>query len=337
MLGGMESFQQGKYQRTPIGDMLPVYLDHTDGLKVNGATRPNLTREGWLQPWARLRDNEAAEKARLESVAPYQVLNPVREVKPGASVIATVSDEAGQSFPALAVQRFGRGRTAALMLGDMWHWGFHDADAHRDMDKAWRQMMRWLVNDVPNRVTLTTEPQPGDSAGAMLLQVRVRDPKFQPLDNATVDLRVVPVMSEATGAETNSVAIQVEPSPKEPGLYEATYVSRATGGYKASVSVTNVEGVAAGTGDAGWSTDMAADEFRSLTPNVSLLEAIAHKTGGEIVSADRLGQFARSLPNRHAPVMESWSYPLWHTPAMFAFALACFLSEWGLRRWKGMP
>ena len=30
MLGGAESFSQGKYQRTPIGDMLPVYLDHAD-------------------------------------------------------------------------------------------------------------------------------------------------------------------------------------------------------------------------------------------------------------------------------------------------------------------
>jgi hypothetical protein len=35
--------------------------------------------------------------------------------------------------------------------------------------------------------------------------------------------------------------------------------------------------------------------------------------------------------------MEAWTFPIWHTPAMFAFALACFVSEWGLRRWKGLP
>src|SRR5258705_495795 len=28
MLGGAESFQQGNYERTAIGDMLPVYLNH---------------------------------------------------------------------------------------------------------------------------------------------------------------------------------------------------------------------------------------------------------------------------------------------------------------------
>ncbi len=92
-----------------------------------------------------------------------------------------------------------------------------------------------------------------------------------------------------------------------------------------------------GRAAAGWSTDLAADEFRSLAPNIALLETIAHRTGGAMVSAGDLGSFARNLPHRQAPVMESWTFPFWHTPALFAFALACLVSEWGLRRWKGMP
>jgi hypothetical protein len=67
------------------------------------------------------------------------------------------------------------------------------------------------------------------------------------------------------------------------------------------------------------------------------LESIAKKTGGEMVPADKLEEFARNLPHRKAPVMESSTLPLWHTPAMFGFALLCFVMEWGLRRWKGMP
>ena len=338
MLGGMECFQQGKYQRTPIGDMLPVYLDRVEETKPPGPLRLNLTREGWLQSWARLRDNETDEKARLQSMAPFQVLNRVREVKPGASVIATVADSSGKAWPALVVQRFGRGRTAALTLGDVWRWGLHDADAHRDMDKAWRQLMRWLVTDVPNRVDLAIEPQPDDASGAVTLQIRARDPKFQPLDNAGVSVEIQPVMSEAaSGTATNSLRLQAEPSVKESGLYEITYVPRLTGGYKVTAAVTNSTGVEVGRAEAGWSTDLAAEEFRSLTPNVALLEAIAKKTGGEIIPANQLDAFARNLPHKHAPVMDSWTFPLWHTPAMFGFALACLLGEWGLRRWKGMP
>jgi hypothetical protein len=334
----MECFQQGKYQRTPIGDMLPVYLDHVEETNAPGPLRLSLTREGLLQPWARLRDNEADEHARVQSMAPFQVLNRLREVKPGATTIATVSDAAGKAYPGLVVQRFGRGRTAALTIGDVWHWGLHDAEAHHDMDKAWRQLMRWLVTDVPNRVDLAAEPQPDEPNGAVRLQVRVRDPKFQALDNASIRLEVQPVMAEGlAGAQTNAIRLQAEPSTEEPGLYQATYVSRATGGYKATVAVTNAAGEEVGHAVAGWSIDLAAEEFRSLTPNVALLASIARKSGGEIIPADKLEQFARNLPHRQAPIMESWTYPLWHTSAMFGFALACFLSEWGLRRWKGMP
>src|SRR5207245_8845279 len=46
MLGGMESFQQGNYQRTPIGDMLPVYLDRPEETKPPGPLRLELTAEG---------------------------------------------------------------------------------------------------------------------------------------------------------------------------------------------------------------------------------------------------------------------------------------------------
>lgn len=338
MLGGMESFQQGKYQRTPLGDMLPIYLDSVADTNAPGPAHWALTREGFLQSWARLRDTEADEKARLQGMASFQVLNRVREVKPGASVVATVTDADGRTYPGLVVQRFGRGRTAAMTVGDVWRWGLHDANAHKDMDKAWRQLMRWLVTDVPNRVELAATAQPDDPNGAVLLQVRVRDPKFQALDNANVTLDVQPVFAEgAAGPQTNAVRLQTEPSADEPGLYQASYVPRFTGGYKAGVCVTNAEEVEVGRAAAGWSSDLAAEEFRSLVPNVSLLETIAQKTGGQIIPADKLNQFARDLPHRHAPVMEGWTFPLWHTPALFAFATACLLAEWGLRRWKGLP
>jgi hypothetical protein len=114
-------------------------------------------------------------------------------------------------------------------------------------------------------------------------------------------------------------------------------VPRLTGGFKATAYVTNSAGVEAGRAEAGWASDLVAEEFRSLVPNVALLEDIARKTGGAIIVADKLDTFVRDLPTRHAPVMEAWSYPLWHTPAMFALALACLLAEWGLRRWKGLP
>src|SRR5947208_15693322 len=93
MLGGAELVHEGRYRRTPIGDMQPIYLDQKgEPPPDNAEYRLSLTREGWLQPWARLRNTEPEEQKRLAELPPFGVLNRVREIKPGASVVASVND-----------------------------------------------------------------------------------------------------------------------------------------------------------------------------------------------------------------------------------------------------
>lgn len=339
MLGGMESFAQGRYQRTPIGELLPVYLDSVREIAAPGALRFALTREGWLQPWARLRTTESDESARIATMPGFEVFNDVRGLKPGASAVATVQDAQGRQSPAMAVQRYGHGRVGAVMIGDLWRWGLRDETLHRDMDKAWRQLVRWTIADVPGRVALTVEPKPGDPNHAVELKVRVRDPKFQPLDNASVTVQVR-FASKPAGvpAATNAAAVRLtaEPSLSEAGVYSSTFVPRDTGGYFAEAAVKDSTGTEVGRAQSGWSSDPAADEFRSLRPNRTLLEALARRTGGDVLEMDKLEAFARALPNKKLPVTEARTMPLWHQAAVFLFALCCFVVEWGLRRSKGM-
>jgi uncharacterized membrane protein len=339
MLGGMESFHEGKYQRTPIADMLPVYLDQVEETGPPESLKLSLTREGWLQPWVRLRNNENEEKTRLENMPGFQILNRVRGTKPGASVVAQVSDGKSQQ-PALVVQRFGNGRTAALTVGDFWRWGLKEESTQRDMGRAWRQLVRWLVSDVPNRVELTAEANKSNPDGSITIQTRVRDKKFQPLDNASVVVTIHPVGEGAKTGPTNSPAnelrLTAEPVLSEAGLYETTFVPRESGGYRAETTVTDSAGAAVGSAQAGWASDPAADEFRTLQPNRALLEEIAKKTGGEMVSIEKLDAFAAQLPYKQVPITENWTTPFWHQPFIFLFALACFATEWGLRRWKGL-
>ena len=57
---------------------------------------------------------------------------------------------------------------------------------------------------------------------------------------------------------------------------------------------------------------------------------------GQAKPPNKLDEFAASLPHRNVPITEAWTTPFWHHPAVFLFALACFVAEWGLRRWKGL-
>lgn len=330
MLGGMESFRDGKYGRTAVGDMMPVYLETKTETAPEGPLHLGLTREGWLQPWARLRANEADERQRLAELPEFGVFNRTGTAKPAAMVIATVND-GHHDYPAIVTQRFGRGRTAAMLIGDFWQSGLGDEKRQTDLLKGWRQIVRWLVADIPEPVEIRAEPQP--DGASVRLQVRARDPKFQPLDNATVTLKVSRPEAPANEAP---LTLRAEPSTTEPGLYEATFIPRESGGYRVDAAVANESGVAAGANATGWTSDLAAAEFRDLRPNRPLMEKLAQQTGGRVLTPDDLAAFARDLPSQHAPVTETWTRPLWHTPLVFLLALACFVSEWGLRRWKGL-
>ncbi len=334
MLGGKDSFQQGDFEHTPIASLLPVYLDRMPGNVTSPEVRMTLTREGWLEPWARLRDNEPDEQSRLAKMTDFRVLNRVRSTKAGARTVATIEDTGKEAFPALVVQRIGNGRSAALTVGDIWRWGLQDAESREDMEKFWRQTLRWLVADVPERIAIQITDEPDQATDARQLRVRVRDKDFEPMDNVTVGI-------EVDRPEGQTLRLTAMPVAGESGLFQSTYVPRISGGYLARANVTDANGAEIGKTEAGWATDLEAREFGSIKANRPLLEQIARQTGGRVVEIDELEDFARNLPNREVPVTTVWVRPLWDLPgilpAVFLLLLVCFVGEWALRRWKGMP
>jgi uncharacterized membrane protein len=334
MLGGKESFQQGNFTRTAIGQILPVYLDRLPEKITMGKMRLDLTREGWLQPWARLHENEIDEKQRISEMPAFRVLNRLPSVKPGASVVATIGNDWGEQFPALIVQRFGNGRAGALTIGDVWRWGSKESQLHENMDKFWRQTLRWLVADVPERISLQASIKQEQVNQPVLLNVSVRDKDFEPMNNTSVAIQIIDPMGKKT-------QLTAEPVYDETGLYQATYIPRINGGYFAQVCVTNTEDGEIGSARTGWSVNLDSQEFQSIKTNRPFLEILARQTGGRIVELNELEKFVYSLPKKSVPITETWIRPLWDTKSLsliiFVIILMFFTGEWILRRWKGLP
>ena len=332
MLGGKESFSGGNYQHTPVAEMLPVYLDRLPVSESDSASYAlDLTRDGWLQPWVRLRTTEPDERARLAGMPEFKTLNHVSTIKPGASILAQVTSTTGRSLPALVVQQFGKGRTAAMLIGDLWRWNMRRADATQsDLEKSWRQTVRWLVSDVPTRVAVETERMDGGPTPAVKVVVRARDERFEPLDNATVNLHV-------TTPDQRAIEMTAESSDRVAGEYTAVFAPRAPGVYRASATVLSSDGSEVGKRQTGWAVEPKTEEFRRLEANRTLLEGLAESTQGEIVEPGDLHSFVSSLSGRKVPVTETWTWPLWHRWPVFLAAVVCLIGEWGLRRWKGLP
>lgn len=327
MLGGQESFAQGDYDRTPVGQLLPVYLDNTPTISPDTGFRLELTREGWLQPWVRVESTEPEEHQRLDTMPGFATLNQVKSIKPGASVLAQVVSIDGTTWPALVAQRYGRGRSAALLIGDFWRWHL-GGDKGEDLLKSWRQTVRWLVADVPRRVDVRVESSSENGPGKSIM-IDVVDKEYLPANDA----HVVATITRPNGEQ---VEIPVRPADDRHGTWQLDYQSRQSGVYRMHVVATQPDGTVIGERSNGWVSDSDAMEFARLKPNRGYLQRIADQTGGELIELDELDSLARRLPAQKVPLMDRKVKPWWHNAWIFGIALSLLMTEWGLRRWQGM-
>ncbi len=329
MLGGRDSYRHGQWHKTPLRDVSPVYLDRS-GDSPHGALKWVLTREGWLEPWMRVRPTENEEKARLEETPKLQLANSARETKPGARVFAEIQDEQGKSFPAVVAHQYGQGRSVAVLIGDLWRWSIQRNEGDKDdLAQSWRQIIRWLVAEVPRQLeTELTWLEIGAVPGVQL-NVRLRTEEYQPKENAVVTISVQPPQGDA-------IKLDAEPSLSEPGLFEATYIPRDAGTYVAEVHVKD-ETELTSTMKVGWTSQPNAEEFHQVETNHETIELLAKRSNGKVITIAELPEFVRELPQKEMPVQEIKTTPLWHSPFIILLALTCLAAEWGIRRWRGMP
>jgi uncharacterized membrane protein len=330
MLGGQESFTNGGYRDTPLGDVLPVYLRNSDLRdSTQEPVRYQLTREGTLEPWLRLRPTQPAERERLEKMPPFKTWNLVSDAKPGASVLVELETPNGMA-PGLVTQQFGKGKSLALLIGDMWRWTLRRQEGEQDeLAQNWRQIARWITNDVPRRVEADVI---APSSPIMPHQIRIilRDGTFKPLDNAEVKLDI----TQPDGKTLTTTAIA---DAQQSGKYLAEFWSQLDGGYLATIRAVSPDGDDLEPRNIGWTAQPTAAEFASLEARIDLLQKLAEQSGGEMVPVSQVERFVAGLPSRKVPVTEVRLEPLWHRPWLVFFAIACLCLEWGLRRWKGLP
>lgn len=326
MMGGMESFEGGGWRGTPVEAALPVWLGKD--AESGGVYQWMLTREGLLEPWVRRRKAEAQELQRIQQLPAFEILNGVSGIKPAASVLAWGVGDA-QKRPALVTQRYGSGRSGALLGGDLYRWGIGDPTRGTDLAKFWRQTARWLVADVPSQVELSVKLD--DASSPSVLTVHVRDAQAHPVEDAEVEINVRRVGESAAG----SVLLRAE-ATAEPGTFAVEYPGGARSGLVGEAKVRNSNGELLGTSSFGWVQDSAEIEFRSVSSDRHAMELLAAKTGGEVLSIEQLNTLPQRLKKVPNLTDELRTKPLWHTGMVFGIALLCLCGEWLIRRNNGV-
>ena len=332
VLGGQETYQEGGYQKTPIGNILPLYLGSpAKGIRLPGGAGGhwNLTREGWLTPWARLRSTESEERAVQTDIPPFLVHNPTNGLKPGATLLASIeapSDSGGVPLPALVEQRLGKGRVISIPVGDLWRWAMKDPETQPEHQKFWRQTLRHLLADVPQPTSLQIHPSEDPQDPAVQIELTARSEDFIPQENAKPQLQI-------TTPDGTESLLPLEASDTQPATWHARHLPLQTGAYHVKATLLGEDGITRlSTAQNGWASHHPAQEHKDHTPNEGLLQKIATLTGGQYLQKEGLPALAKQLPHQQAPVMHEWSKPLWHNPWVVGLIIALLAAEWMLRK-----
>ncbi|HEX9565729.1 MAG TPA: glutamine amidotransferase [Gemmatimonadaceae bacterium] len=330
-LGGRRALAEGGYAGTPLADALPLELGPAVP-RDSGATELTVmpTAAGVLHPATQLASNDSGTAALWREMPSLTTVNDVGRPKAGATVLleGQVDGERG-TRPALVFQRYGRGKAVTFAVQDSWLWQMHQSVPVEDMrhETFWRQLLRWLVSDVPSRVDVAAVGEGAIDEG-IPLRVAVSDSAFVRANGASVRAEVVSPKGERT-------TLPFEWATDRDGEYAATLVPGENGVH--AVDVTAVVGRDTVRSSVGYVrvADPTAEYFGAeMRPG--LLRQVADETGGKYYRAEDVSRLPEDIVFTTSGATEVQRLDLWDMPIVFVLLLGVLAAEWLYRRRRGL-
>ncbi len=335
MLGGRNSFGQGGYVNTPLEDVLPVGLRGGSGegvapMEREAQFRARLTGYGLSHPITRIAADEQENRKRWEAAAPLVGYNPTAGAKPGATVLATVDLGSGSAADPvlLAFQRFGRGRSVALTTDAVWRWRMEHESRDNFHELFWKQMLRWLVADVPDQLTLESERHSYAPGEGVTLRAEARDEAFLSLNDAQVTAAV-----RTPSGRTISLPFAWE--LRKEGAYAARFMPDEEGLYEVTAEFFR-EGKKIGTASTGFRVADSFEEYHAAAMNAGLLRRLAERSGGRYYTARDLSHLAEDISYVDSGSARIEEKDLWDMPVVYLLLVGSMVAEWILRKRKGL-
>jgi len=257
-------------------------------------------------------------------------INAPLPLKPGATLLLNGTDERGRAIPALASHQFGRGKAIAFPVQDSWEWQMHASIPVEDQthERFWRQMLRWVVESVPDAVDVKTTTERVDPGEAVTIEANVRDKQYVEMNGATVTAQVA-----RPGGATFTVPLQW--TGERDGQYRATFVTSEPGAYEVSVDA-NRAAEAVGSARTYVRAAPADIEFFDPTMHAPPLRRIAEETGGRFYNAADVTGLAEDVRYAGRGVTSIEERELWNMPIILIMLMGLICAEWGYRRAVGL-
>jgi uncharacterized membrane protein len=326
MLAGRHGLAAGGWQNAALAQTLPAQLAARQVTAlVQRPIRAQPTLYGMQSPILRFDPDQKRNADRwknMPQLADYQTLG---RLKPGAIVLMEGAADRSRT-PLLVWQHYGRGATFVLATASTLRWQMHLPPEDESHEVFWRQLLHAISATAPPRASIQPERLAYDDERNVRLVAELRNERFEPINDASVELRIAP---QAEPAFVQSM----QPSGQGDGRYVAGIDAATAGLYRIEMTAQ------AGGREVGNAlthvlrNDGVAEHF-ATHQHRPVLERLAAMTGGRYWPLDDLDGLAAAIPYSKAGVVERQTLDLWNLPIVFLLLLLLKVSEWLLRlRW----
>ncbi|PYS04744.1 MAG: hypothetical protein DMG12_09440 [Acidobacteria bacterium] len=330
MMGGRNSFVGGRYQNSPIADILPIQMSQEDRTPIIGRLKLAVTDYGRTHPLMKLSPDANANIKQWSELPPLNDFNKTLEAKVGGIVLARGQPEQkGSSEPILlAYQRYGRGRTMAFTSGSSWRWQMEMDHEDQTYELFWKQILRWLVNTSPDPVMISSDKDTYLPGEAIRLYAEVSNKTFDRMNNAKVIAKVTNPdgVTESLALDWNGAqegVYQTELNASEPGIYRVE-IDAAQGSENL------------GTNRTAFQVQDRPVEYYNARLDTRFLQSVASATGGRYYPLSKIGD----VPDDAVYVAGETSFveqkELWDVPFLFMLLCVTLAAEWFWRKRKGL-
>lgn len=335
-----------EYLDTPIAAMLPVRFEQEKWEEIGDDVYPVLTSEGRRSTVMALERGEARTQALWANVKPLNWVPPLLGPKPGAQVLAELSDTAQRTrgFPLIAWQRYGAGKCMFVGTDQLWRLRARAGDKYHL--KFWGQAIQFLtlsrlLGD-NQRLRLQTSQDEYALGEPVEIFANVLSDLYEPRTAPAFTVHVAP----SSGGEPQSVALRAMPG--QPGIYQGFFTPSAPGRYRLGASAEDESPTGAGATAPGrvlGSELPAAVEFdvRPATAEEvdtsmhrDMLARVAEITGGEYLSLRELPLLPDAIQGQPQVATFTKDVELWDNWLVLLAFVGFVALEWGWRRKRNL-
>ena len=273
-------------------------------------------------------ENENEENDRVWSrVAPLDHLPPLLGAKPGATVLATLSDAAGESqrYPLVAWHRYGTGKCLSLATDRLWRLRFKTGDKYHW--RVWSQCIQFLtlsrLMGEHKRIRLETDRSTYRDGEQARLFAHVLNEDYEPVVQNSFEITV-----NGVGENVLKERVSLQADRTSPGLYEGYFTAPASGRYRLEANEDDQE--LSNTTE--FQVAVVNEELTDTNMRLAGLQRIAQLTGGTCLSVQDLPKLGTLVNTEPVTTTVRSERPLWDSWLVAAVLVGLLGMEWILRR-----